>query len=115
MAKLQTTKKVNLKVNSTTSVNDTAFLDIERVVINLRGDDKHLSAIGTLYYNDGVKDIKVDTVNIDLQKADIDSVLGTQVNDLDAILQKIGIESLSKQLNLLPSEIEEKGSKKVKK
>lgn len=99
--------KVNVSDSLTESINEVMFVDITRVSIDY-SEDVHLQAFGSLSYNDGVKDVKVNNVNIELDVTQLQAILGTQLADLEAIIEKVAINQIAGKLKLNETDFEKK-------
>lgn len=105
--------KVNVAGSFTESVNEIMFVDITRVSIDY-SENVRLQAFGYIYYNDGVKNIKVNNVNIELDATQLEAVLGTQLADLEAIIEKVAVNQIAGQLKLNEADFEKKAKNKNK-
>ncbi len=105
--------KVNVEGSYTDSVNEVMFVDITRVSIDY-SEGIRLQAFGHLFYNDGVKDVQNGNVNIELDSAQLEALLGTQLTDLENIIEKVAINQIAGKLKLNESDFEKKTKVKVK-
>lgn len=103
--------KAKIRVNIANSLNETVnevmFVDVIRVAIEY-SDTVRLQAFGSLMYNDGVKDVWVNNINIDMEKSQLEALLGTQLTDLEDIIEKVAINQVAGQLDLTDADFEKK-------
>lgn len=103
---------VNVAGSLNETINEVMFVDITKVTIDY-SEGVSLQAYGSLCYNDGTQDVKVNNVNINLDSSELEALLGTQLNDLEDIIEKIAINEVASQLDLTDADFEKKT--KVKK
>lgn len=111
----QTKQKIDININATDTINEKVFSDITRV--SLEFDDENgvrLHAFGYLMYNDGTKDVKVDNINIEMNNTELTTLLGTQLTDLEAIIEKVALNKVAEKLKLQETDFEKKDKKNNK-
>jgi len=114
MAKnFETKAKTKLNINSTDSINEILFVDILRLNIDYT-DGVRVTGFGTVSYNDGTKDIKVDNVNIDINESDLSSVLGNSLNDLENVVEKLALNQIAGKLKIATTDLKKGSAKKIK-
>lgn len=99
--------KVNVEGSYTESVNEVVFADITRVTIDY-SEGIRLSAFGSLFYNDGTKDVKNGNINIEKDETELEALLGNQLAILEDILEKVAINDIASKLKLTDADFEKK-------